>query len=342
MSLLTRSVMLLAIVVLSISLGQGLAQMLSPEPSPLDELVATRNLRRAIAYRFVDLRGGRVAASATAANAFDVTQTAPAEGNPGAEVSPNQSLTAVELNEINIATDALQSRQDLLENGDDTASDDLERMSLDELRTAISGFQKSRKQQMAAFAKLENDVIVASQVLAAQQSQVRSSLATLLAIDYETYLALIEQEALRAEMASVRIDIARTIEQTAVLEEQNYLAHRQFERVVDQIARYETVDPTIRSRSARVAKPWLRGLVTTVDADPRVGEALISIGSQDGVENGQTFSVHRNGQFIGHVRVENLERNRAVVRLTESFRGRTRLQANDRIVGVANLGQFEE
>jgi len=336
MSLLSRAVLLIALVVLSISLGQGVAQLLSPEPSPLDELVAARNERRAIAYRFVDLRGGRVGTTAADAAAAQPTNDVVAEGNPGSEINPNQSLIAVELNEYVIVEDELRNKIKDLLNGSDG------REGLDKLREDIKQAIADRRMNLSSFKAIENDILLATTGIHSRYTQIKFSVGTLLSTDYKAYMAMVEQEALRAEIASVQIDTARAKDQTQRLENENYETSYKAERVVKQIGRYETLDPTIASRSSRVANPWLRGLVTSVDPDPRVGELVISIGSQDGVQQGQVFSVQRNGEFVGHCRVEHLERNRARCVLTEDFRGISRVMANDRIAGVANFGQFEE
>lgn len=336
MSLLTRAVMLIAIIVLSISLSQGLSQLVSPEPSPLDELVATRNLRRAMAYRFVDLRGGRVAKTATTDSGYAPTSQAESEGLPGSEIHPLRSLIAVELNEYLLAEAALMDELKQLREGGEGQK------GLDELRNEIATNNKDRRENMSTFKDIENSIVVASSGLASRFSQLKYTIATLLETDYKDYVSLLEQQALRAEIDAVRIDIARAKDQLRRLEEENYLRSRQYDRTVSQISRYESLDPSLGARSARVGKPWLHGIVTSVDPDPRVGRLVISIGSQDGVEPGQVFSIRRDRNFVAHIRVDSLERNRAICVLTEEFRGRARVLANDRVAGVANFGQFED
>ncbi len=139
MSLWTRTIMLLALAILSLSLGLGLDRAFSTEPSDLDNFVSARNTRRAIAYRFVDYRGGRVAKSDVSGVGWNPTEDATAEVHPGSAIDVRRSLLAMERHEANLAKTFVDDEKKKVRDGGPNDP------GIKSLEDDIAGFNRKRR-----------------------------------------------------------------------------------------------------------------------------------------------------------------------------------------------------
>ena len=310
------------------------------EPSWREKWIAEANIRRAIAYRYVDIKGGMVAERGhdKGANPDNVGLTPeslgaapyglPDEGAsapggtdplPGAQIPAEKSLIALE-------RDKGQTQNTQFEGAKGTAI-----KAITELRDAIAQAQQERRAHDQRLA----DVREAARMFAAEMESYRYIIASfqqkVFNLDYEIQRAMIERDALKAELAQVENDIRRIDSQQLTLEDSYYNTSKRYESVIKILSMYEVGDPGLRIAADTLGRGWLRGKVVGIGDDPRTGVVSISIGSNEGVFEGQAFSIYRDDKFIGRMVVENVRPNVAVGRLASEFRGRAVVLNGDNV-----------
>ena len=302
----------------------------SREPSWREKFIAEVNIRRAIAYRYVDIKGGIVAerghdkgaASSDAGLSPESLGAAPlgqpgegASGGstdalPGAKISPQSSLVEIE-------------RTKGLKQGDNFSAAKQDAIAaITVLRGEIADAQRDRRLQTSRLGEVKD----AARLFAAEMQSYRYIIASfqqkVFNLDYEIQRTMIERDALKAELAQVENDIRRIDGQQVTLEDGYYETSKGFERVIKILGHYEIGDPNLRQMADTTGRGWLRGKVVGVGDDPTTGVVSISIGSNEGVFEGQSFSIYRDGAFIGRMVVENVRANVAVGRLAPEFLGK--------------------
>lgn len=319
-----------------------------PEPGWRDKFVAEANIRRAIAYRYVDIKGGVVAerghdkgpnkgsdeAGLDPESLGVAPMGLPGEGGaglstdplPGAKVRKDGSLIA-------IATEQGRKQNELFRGSkDDTAS------AIATLRDDIATAQRTRRVADSKLAQVRE----ASRMFAAEMQSYRYIIASfqqkVFNLDYEIQRVLIERDALTAELAQVSNDLKRVENQQLELEDGYWEVSKRFDSTVRLLAKYEVTDPNLRRMADATGRGWLRGKVVGVGSDPRTGVVSISIGSNDGVQENQVFTVYRNEKLVGKIRVESVRANVAVGRLLEEFRGKAIVMENDSVKSAETFG----
>ncbi len=333
MGLWTRTTLLFLLALLSLTLGLGLTEVFKNEPSDIDHFVATRNLRRAIAYRVVDYQGGKVAKSSSG-DRFDDTAEALPEKHPGAEIPVKFSLIALEAHETNLAIEELTKANNELRNGSD------DKPGIEELKKRIAEWNHQRREKTNKFGLIENVVRVFAMEVDSYSYTIENLAQQAFNLAHETREAELSNGALRKEIEKVRLAGGRLKRDLIDLEDHNYDTNKKLAKTIKTLALYDTYEPDLRALSNRIGNPWLRGVVVRSHEDSRVGVVWISIGKQEGVQVGQVFSIHRQGNFIGRIQIESIERNRAVGRLLEEFRGIAQIYPHDRVRATA--AQFQE
>jgi hypothetical protein len=312
----------------------------STEPSWREKWIAEANIRRAIAYRYVDIKGGMVAERAhdKGLNSENVglspesmasapyglpDEGASAPGGsdplPGAQIPEDKSLIAEE-----------RRKGGEQKNNFDTAKSNAI-ADITRLRDDIAEAQRQRRANDARLAEVRES---ARQFAAEMQSYryiIASFQQKVFNLDYEIQRAMIERDALKAELAQVENDIRRIDSQQLTLEDSYYNTSKRYESVIKVLSLYEVGDPNLRMAADVVGRGWLRGKVVGIGDDPRTGVVSISLGSNEGVFEGQAFSIYREDKFIGRMVVENVRPNGAVGRLAEEFRGRAMVLNGDNV-----------
>jgi hypothetical protein len=304
----------------------------STEPSWRSKFIAEANIRRAIAYRYVDLKGGIVAERGhDKGGASDDTGLAPesigaapfglpdenasvpggtTDPLPGAKISKAASLLAIE-------------EKNGTDQGENFGAAKQQAISdITELRQAIASAQRDRRVHTQRL----DEVREQARMFAAEMQSYRYIIASfqqkVFNLDYEIQRAMIERDALKAELAQVENDIKRIDSQEMTIEDEFYETSKRYESVIRVLALYEVADNNLRILADTAGRGWLRGKVVGVGDDPNTGVVSISIGTNEGVFEGQAFSIFRDDTFIGRMVVENVRANVAVGRLAEEFRGR--------------------
>ncbi|MCA8910882.1 MAG: hypothetical protein KDB82_04210 [Planctomycetes bacterium] len=302
----------------------------SSEPSWREKFIAEANIRRAIAYRYVDIKGGIVAERGNEKAESDNVALAPeslgaapyglpddggsapggTEPLPGAKVSPAQSLISLERGK----------GKKQMANFDGAKQDAI--ASITQLREDIATANRNRRFQDARLTEVRE----AARLFAAEMQSYRYIIASfqqkVFNLDYEIQRAMIERDALKAELAQVENDIRRIDGQQLTLEDSYYETSKDYEHVIKILAMYETGDTNLRLLADTTGRGWLRGKVVGVGDDPRTGVVSISLGSNEGVFEGQAFSIYRDGSFVGRMVVQDVRANVATGQLAKEFRGR--------------------
>lgn len=319
----------------------------NPEPDWRSKFVAERNIRRAIAYRYTDIKGGRVPESGHEFR-FDSMNSAisaesigaapwglPDEGAgsagdqnplPGALVKASQSRIA----QIKLSGAAAKQNHD-------NAVTDVAKI-INDLQRAVAEHNRERRRQVEKLSAVRDKARLFSAEMSAYRYIIASFQQKVFNLDYEIQRVIVERDALKAEFAQVKNDIDRIKGQQIGLENAYYELSRGYEQNIKVIAMYEQLDPNIRRLADQTGRTWLFGRVRSVGEDPRTGVVTISIGSQDGVEENQEFTIHRGGQFIGRMRVEEVAHNYATGRLLPEFRGKATVTENDRVKVAEKFG----
>jgi hypothetical protein len=309
------------------------------QPSWREKYIAEANIRRAIAYRYVDIKGGIVAERGhdKGAASDDVSLQAeslgaapyglPGEGAgpggtdalPGARISPQSSLLEIE-------------RQAGTKQGENFGAAKQQTIAdITQLREAIANAQRDRRLHTSRMGEVKD----AARLFAAEMQSYRYIIASfqqkVFNLDYEIQRAMIERDALKAELAQVENDIRRIDNQQITLEDGYYEVSKRYESVIKILSHYEVGDPNLRIMAAATGRGWLKGKVVGVGDDPTTGVVSISIGSNEGVFEGQAFSIFRDGSFIGRMVVENVRANVAVGRLAPEFLGRRVVLTGDSV-----------
>lgn len=319
---------------------------MSPEPDWRDKYVAEANIRRAIAYRYVDIKGGVVGergfqkwesndekldAEALAQAPYGLPDEGAGAGGspdpmPGSKVTKEHSL--IELEKAN-GTKAKSAHTTTVGNIN-TELAELEKAISENLRAwrrALAGQAVS----LDAARRFGGEMQAFRYIIASFQQKVFN-------LDYEIQRVIIERDALSAELAQVKNDIERIKAQEIELEDVYYELNRNYSNAVKIIGMYEQLEPNIRRMADMAGRPWLHGHVIAVGREPKEGVVTISIGRQHGVEFNQTFTIHRQGKVIGKMVVEHVEDTFAVGRLVSADRGRATVLENDKVKAAATFG----
>lgn len=307
-----------------------------PEPSWREKFVAEANIRRALAYRYVDIMGGTVGNRGALAGNDAETQLDPeslgaapygmegesggglsADGLAGSQVRKSDSLLQIEKDKgTNDQTTFEGSKKDLAN-------------EIIKTQGEIADYQRKRREADARLAQVRENARTFAAKMQAFRYIIASIQQKVFNIDYEIQRVMIERDALAVEYVQVQNDIARIDKQTIALEDRYYDLAKSYDKTVKTVALYEQMDPALRRMADTAGRGWLRGRVMGVGDDPRTGVVSISIGTNEGVEEQQVFSIYRNGEFLGRMRVESVSHNSATGRLMEEFRGRVMVLEND-------------
>lgn len=339
MGVFSRTMMMLTLAWL-VGLIITFAFLQNEDASWREKFIAEANIRRAIAYRHVDIRGG-VVAERGHGDGSDTDDTGlvpenlgtapfglPDEGAsapggteplPGAKISPGNSLIAMEQDD----------GDNMKGNFEDAKKNAVERIN--ELRGEITDLQRQRRLQDARLANVRE----AARGFAATMMSYRYIIASFqqkaFNLDYEIQRAMIERDALTAELKQIENDLRRIDGQQMTIEDSYYELGKEYDRTIRILAWYEQADPNLRRMADAAGRGWLRGKVIGVGDDPRTGVVSISLGTNEGVFEGQAFSIYRNGAYVGKMVVENVRPNVSVGRLEERFRGRRMVMENDSV-----------
>lgn len=356
MGVFSRTMLMLAIAWL---VGLNVAfifMQMDPEPDWRDKFVAEANIRRAIAYRYVDIKGGRVAEHGTDQGRESADKIIDAEslGNapfglegeggsggstdalPGALIEKKHSLLDMERS----SGDQAKQAQSEAVNGKMEGG-----AKVKGLNEQLADLEKQIAENQRAWRKaLSRSGLVADKArhFGAEMQAFRYIIASfqqkVFNLDYEIQRVIIERDSLTAELAQVKNDIERIKRQEVELEDVYFELSRDYTQTVKILAMYEQIDPNIRKMADMAGRTWLNGRVVAVGDDINTGVVTISIGRQVGVESNQMFTIHRGGKVIGKMRVEQIEDNFAVGRLVEADRGKVTVLENDSIKASATFG----
>src|SRR5690606_26712692 len=201
---------------------------------------------------------------------------------PGAKVSPSASLIRIEQD------------KGAKQNDNFTAAKQQAIADITALREAIAAAQRDRRVQDARLAQVRE----AARMFAAEMQSYRYIIASfqqkVFNLDYEIQRAMIERDALKAELAQVENDIKRIDSQQLTLEDDYYELSKRYEGTIKVLAMYEVGDKNLRMMADTTGRGWLRGKVVGVGDDPTTGVVSISLGSNEGVFEGQAFSIFRD------------------------------------------------
>ena len=307
-----------------------------PAPAWRERFLAEANIRRAIAYRYVDIKGGIVAdrGHSKGLQSDDTSLDPESLGAPpmGIEGDPTTGLSTEPLAGSRIAHKDSLLAMEIRDGEQQGRNHDGEKAvivaDIDTLRGQISEANRARRAELDKLSEVRDVAKLFAAEMQAYRYIIASFQQKVFNLDYEIQRVIIERDALTAELAQVGNDIQRIRGQKVALDDVYYQVSRSFDRNIKVLALYETLDPNLRRMADRVGRGWLKGRVISASDDPRDGVVAISIGSQDGVKHNQEFSVFRNRKFIARMRIYELEDNYAVGKVLPDFRGRV-IEVND-------------
>lgn len=310
-----------------------------------EKYVAEANIRRAIAYRIVDLEGGIVAergfpnvpegnSGLTAESLGGAPYGLPdAQGSagstealPGARVPTSASLIETERGRLSSEQSGANEAKTAI------------KAEIDALSGRIAEAQRNRRAQQARLTEVRDETAQFAVQMDAFRTVIAQHQQQVFNLDYDIHRVLIEKDALTAELAQVLNDTRRIDSQSMTLEDSYYEISKAYERTIRVLAWYEQTDPNLRTMADTTGRGWLRGRVVAVGDDPRTGVVSISIGSHEGVQVGQMFTIYRNDRFIGRMVVDNVRPNVSVGRLVEEFRGRVFVAEGDSVKTAEAFG----
>jgi hypothetical protein len=334
MSLLTRMVLLLSLVVLSVAMAAGLFIQNDNSPSGIDRFVSARNVKEAVAYQTVRTSGGIVPASAglTTVEAGAVYEAA---ARPGSNVAADKSLLWRESWRAYIGLKKLELEAEKYRKGWSEGGKDVP--NLDKLREDIAKNIRIHHEEAAGFAKVEDDLTNLGVTLSSYSESISRFSSFAFSLDYEVHQKLADANALRAEKMQIEVDTSRLLANKQGLEEENNRLSNAFSRAAITVATYDRRDPALRGQAGSAGKPWIRGEVTKTSADNLSGLVWFNLGSVDGIKVGQRLAVEHNGAFVAYMRVESVNANDALGRLEEGFRGTARVNSNDTVRAPSNF-----
>ncbi len=330
MSLFTRSILLLSIFVLAVTLSTGIAKLGDSSASATDRFVAARNLNRAIAYQTIQVQGGRVAK--TGHGNHEDTQDIPLEDGAKSYVAKADSLIAdaailTHLDRKKLAAEAAKY---------DTGWDG--KPGIAELSNQISAGNRAARDRVMEITRFGDELRQVAVQLNSYRNVIQSAMQGIFNMDYEVHRALVDLNALRAERLQLTADEGRTRDAIRALEEDNWKISKDYERVATIIGMYEKSDPTIRAKANTTGKPWLRGVVTRASEDRYSGLVWVNLGQEDGIQEGQRFAIYRGGSFVAYVRIQSVNPGESLARMEEAFRGVERVLPNDTVRVATNFG----
>jgi len=335
MSLFTRTILLMSIFVLAVTMSAGLNLLNDSSASAIDRFVAARNQNRAIAYQTVALQGGRVATS-TPGRTIDDNQEIAAEGNPGATVKKSESMIADAAWEAFLTRSQLEAEANKYVTGWTEAG--VQKPSLAQLNEQIASGSKKYRDELLGLNKIGDDFRSFAIQIGNYRNTIAGSMQAIFNLDYQVHRAVIDMNALKAERLQIEAEEGRVRADIRELENQNYNLNRSFEQTVKTIAMYEKYAPEIRAAANREGRPWLRGEVVRVADDRMSGLVWINIGTEDGAIEGQRLAIHREGRFIAYVRVQSVGAGESLARLEPGFRDGERIATSDQVRVAANFG----
>jgi len=330
MSLFTRSILLLSIFVLAVTLSTGIAMLGDSSPSATDRFVAARNQNRAIAYQAIQVQGGRVAR--TGSNLHEDTAEIPPEHATFATVAKVDSLIAdaairTHLDRKQLA--AMAARYDTGWEGNPGIS---------ELNEQIGASTRAARDRVMEITRFGDELRQVQVQLNSYRNVIQSGMQSIFNMDYEVHRALVDLNALKAERLQLTVDEGRTRDAIRALEEDNWKISRDYERVATIVGMYEKLDPRIRAEADSKGKPWLRGVVTRASEDRHSGLVWVNLGQEDGIQEGQRFAIYRGGSFVAYVRIQSVNPGESLARMEEAFRGVERVLPNDTVRVATNFG----
>lgn len=300
----------------------------SPEPGWRDKFIAERNVRRAIAYRYVDIRGGSVGESGHDKGdnkaSFEKPMDAESLGEGGATALPGAKVRNAD------SRIAIETRAGEAQSSNFGASRAEQEKAIAELRNEINEAQRQRRVQDNRLTQVRDAAALFAAEMLSYQFVVATFQQKVFNLDYEIQRVMIERDAIMAELARVNNDLRRLDGQQGQLEDQYWSVTRRYEEVIKQLSQYTNTDPNL-ARMADMAGKFLRGKVLAVGGDPRTGVVSISLGANEGVKENQVFSIYRGDKFVAKMRVENIRDNHATGRLLPEFMGKAVIAENDSV-----------
>lgn len=307
---------------------------IDPEPSWREKFVAERNIRRALAYRYVDIKGGLVGDSGhdkgdnrkSAELQLDPESAGGTALLPGAKVRKDASLIA----------ELTAQGADQNKNFRD-AKDEAEK-AIAELRTQISEALRGRRVADNRLATVRDQARAFATEMQSYRYIIASFQQKVFNLDYEIQRAMIERDALVAEVAQVTNDLKRLDSQQMELEDGYYDLSGRYMRIIKALAIYDTHDPDLRRLADATGRIGLHGKVIGVGRDARTGIVSISLGKNEGVQETQVFSIFRNGALIAKMRVDNVGNSVSVGKLLPEFMGKAIVVENDSVKSAESFG----
>jgi hypothetical protein len=328
MSLLTRTILILSLVVLSVAIAAGLMLHADSSPSGIDRFVAARNHNEAVAYQTAKLVGGRVAKAGGMISANMGDKLLADDQRPGSDV---------QLKDSQLARDTARAAAEL-----QAARDEIVKLALDDagiatLNDRVTQARAGLRKTTADFSKIEGTLSSLAVTLESYSASISRYFQLALNLDFEVQAVLADITPLRLEAAQINADTARIELNARGLETEVDRLQAQFNRAAQTLADYEKRMPSLRYEASVAGKPWLRGAVTQASTDILSGFVWINLGEVDGVRPGQRFAIHRDGRFIAHMRIESVGPDRAEGRLEEGFRGAVKVAVNDSVRAAAHI-----
>lgn len=298
------------------------------EPSWREKFLAEANTRRAIAYRYVDIKSGMVAeyGHSHGPNADTQSMTPESLGaapyglpDQGSSLSTDPLPGSLVPGEASLIETERRAGQAL--DASFTESEEAANAAIRTLNDEIKAFQRARRTAGARLGSVRESARQFALNMKSMQYIIASTQQRMFNLDFEIHRALVERAALAAELAQVMNDIRRIDGQSMTLEDSYYELTKSYDRAIKVLAWYEQMVPNLRQMADTAGPGHLRGRVVGVGSDPRTGFVSISLGAQSGVKVGQLFTVFRNERFIGRMKIEHVQAKVATGRMTEEFRG---------------------
>lgn len=344
MGVFSRTMLMLTLVWLSAMIVLFLTKSVSNESDWRDKFVAEANIRRAIAYRYVDIKGGKVADRGTKqlktidnrkeeALPQESLNNAPYSYDDGASSGFTGGPEKVPGSAIPFKLSLIQLE---LKAGDDSRGeirqDKIEVEGVN--KTLLEDIQKAERARGATysgFVEVRENIRLFTNQMKSYRYIIASFQAKAFNLDYEIQRVMVERDSLVAELAQLENDVARIGTQRAVLEDAYYGISKTFEKTIKVLGWYEQADPGLRILAESTGRGWLRGQVIATGDDPRIGVVTISLGSNDGVQESQVFTIFRNNKFVARMIIENVRADAAVGHILPEFRGKVVVLANDSV-----------
>ncbi|MCA8940061.1 MAG: hypothetical protein KDB07_09640, partial [Planctomycetes bacterium] len=254
MGLFTRTVLLLALIYLSVTFGVGIAKLNDGAPSDVDRLVRARYERHRIAARAAFVDGGEVTNPTVSSYVPAGSGGAAHDSAVGQFNKPGHPADASALSSVNfVLVDQVTKKNDELK-ASKLKSADTERQEVADLAASVSrkliSFNANTA-HMRRFALEVRPFVNGLSDSAMYLIQTQESL---------QILAQEERDLLMAEQSLIN-QKSRIEESMAALEDEIDSTQREHVRVAELVARYTSVNPSIAKDLTAAGTPWVDGRV---------------------------------------------------------------------------------